>query len=64
MTYELDPQTPDEFDGEITSTSDSGLEGTAGYHGRSNGIPRRVGDLSDLNEEDKRLYDEFLAALR
>lgn len=64
MTYELDPQTPDEFDGDITSTLDSGLAGTAGYHGRSNGIPPRVGDLSDLTEDDKRLYDEFLATLR
>ena len=64
MTYELDPQTPDEFDGDITSTLDSGLAGTAGYDGRSNGAPPRVGDLSDLNENDKRLYDEFLATLR
>lgn len=64
MTYELDPQTPDEFDGDITSTSDSGPSDTADYHGRSNGTLPRVGDLSDLDEEDKRLYDEFLAALR
>ncbi|PXX52648.1 hypothetical protein DFR70_13233 [Nocardia tenerifensis] len=64
MTYELDPQMPEEFDGDLTSTFNGDRVGSVGFPGRANGSLPGVGDLSDLNEDDKRLYDQFLASLR
>jgi hypothetical protein len=59
MTFELDPHSPEDFDGGLDAPWDAEPASPVVKRARV-----QAGDLSDLNQHDKTLIDEFLATLR
>ncbi|MEU8895502.1 hypothetical protein [Nocardia sp. NPDC048505] len=59
MTFELDPHWPEDSDGGLAAPWDD-EQATA----PQKLVRVQAGDLSDLNQHDKCLIDEFLATLR
>jgi hypothetical protein len=64
MTPELDPQTPEESDGGVTSASAAGPGQREAIGTRGHSLARKSGDLSDLSRYDQQLIDDFLTTLR
>ncbi|MEV0249533.1 hypothetical protein AB0H76_23235 [Nocardia sp. NPDC050712] len=59
MTFELGPHSPEDSDGGLTAPWDAEQASL-----EEKPVQARAGDLSDLNQHDKCLIDEFLATLR
>ncbi|MFD7843982.1 hypothetical protein ACFV4K_13750 [Nocardia sp. NPDC059764] len=64
MTFEFDPLTPEEFDGDLAAASDADQATTDGDRMRAKPAIAKVGDLSALSRHDIDLVDGFLATLR
>jgi hypothetical protein len=64
MAPELDPQTPEESDGGVTSASAAGRGQGEAFGVRGVRLSPKSGDLSDLSRHDQQMIDNFLTTLR
>ncbi|WP_067532137.1 hypothetical protein [Nocardia crassostreae] len=63
MEFEFAPQTPEEFDGALTSEPGAGRADLDDNFAMAKHTIPKFGALSDLSRHDKELADEFLAML-